>query len=202
MHLTFYSSEKAADVGDTNYTFETAKDSVDGQDLAQRLKAAARALPDVVLDEEAPLLPLDHTADASYDFSPLVMLRRAHETDRAKKSLRKSFTEDVADNADGVSDPGLLSTRQKLAQQLYEVMKKHKDFDQHRLSTGLARAKRWFDKGSSSGGSLGDGHSVPASGNARNAALSADKASEQVRLLIFILLYHVNLFSSGCSASP
>jgi hypothetical protein len=168
--------EDEADRLDEAAPAHVAKEHVDGLTLARRIREAAANLPALALVDEQPLHPTFDCADSgSLDFSALVSLREAHETDRAKVCLRTRSSDSFG--ATTGSEP---SVRQKLARGLYAVMKKHQDFDRDRLSTGLSRAIRWIERDVPT-------EALPElTGNSKNAKLSADGVSKAVSQVVVI----------------
>jgi hypothetical protein len=162
-----------ATVDDSEFTIarQLAKEHGDGVALAARIRRdMLTSLPDLMLDDEQSLRPFDRNPSGLHDLTELVKIRQNNETDRAKKAVRARQHDS---DETGVNE----SVRQKLARGLWEVMRKHRDFDRDRLSTGLSRAVRWIEGNTPSSGIK------PAAGNSANAHVSAEKRSKDVRPL-------------------
>jgi hypothetical protein len=167
-HLSFF-SESTADRLDLEAPRHLAHERIDGITLARRIRIAAATLPALLIPEEQTLHPFDRSEGSPLDFLQLVAIRELHETDRAKAALRtpRSIEDNTAKE---------LSHRQKLSQGLYDVLRKHKDFNRDRLSTGLSRAVRWVESMTSAG----DSKAILLTGNAANARESAVHVANQV----------------------
>jgi hypothetical protein len=106
------------------------------------------------------------------DLSMLVSIRRAHETQRAKKSVRTQVQDDSAgqsmQNSNSGKEP---SIRQKIFREMTQVLREDQD---RRMNTGANRAATW--KSSAPGGrEIAD--TATLTGNSANAELAAGQRS-------------------------
>ena len=106
------------------------------------------------------------------DLSVLVTIRRAHETQRAKKSVRTQVQDDGVERSEQHSNSGKEpSIRQKIFREMTQVLREDQD---QRKNTGANRAATW--KSSAPGGrDVADIATL--TGNSANAELAAGQRS-------------------------
>jgi len=143
----------------------------------------------------ARLPPLNvFSAEASwpYDFGPsfhhdldlsiLVSIQHAHETQRAKKSVRTQVQDDSAEqskqHSNGRKEPSIC---QKIFREMTEVLREHQD---QRKNTGANQAATWK---SSAPGSHDIADTATLTGNLANTELAASQRSLTVSAIWMLL---------------
>ncbi|KAK6992199.1 hypothetical protein R3P38DRAFT_2570976 [Favolaschia claudopus] len=127
--------------------------------------SATRSAPQII---DAPPV-LDISSD---DLSSLIVLRREHQTEEARKGVRTYKTSDTyVDHRTGAEKP--LTDRQKLARQMQSIILQGQE---RGSSTGLNRKVRWTEQKDKD--STPASESVPKTGNAANAELAASGRSK------------------------
>jgi hypothetical protein len=117
------------------------------------------------------------------DLSILVSIRRAHETQRAKKSVRTQVQDDSAERSEQRCNSGKEpSIRQKIFREMTEVLREDQD---RRMNTGANRAATWK---SSAPGGRDNADTVTLTGNSANAELAAGQRSLTVSAIWMLLL--------------
>jgi hypothetical protein len=118
--------------------------------------------------------PFDHAPlyENGLDFSKLVAVRSAHETQRAKKSVRTHSKDDgIAGNGASSKEP---SVREKIEREMQRVLKEEQD---QRLNTGANRLSTWTHSAPGGRSSI-DVASL--AGNSANAELAAGQRAVTV----------------------
>lgn len=156
------------------------------QGLATTVAADANRQSDMPICSSPPL------SDISFsDLSPLVLLRRNHQTRQAKIGIR-TWDSSTIETSRGTAVKEL-SDRQKLSRRMQSIVR----IDQERgSSTGLNRATRWIENNSKPMTLVSDVLKIlpqeatpDASGNSANAALAARGRAQEVywRLLLITM---------------
>ena len=150
---------------------------IEGTLLAARLPPVNSTAEEVRTFDLAPFFHSD------LDLSTLVSIRRAHETKRAKKSVRTNTRDGSADEANtktqGAKEPSL---RHKILREMNQVLREEQD---QRKTTGVNQAATW--KNSAPGGQALD-DSAALTGNSANAELAAGQRSLTVSWQLVVLL--------------
>ena len=125
--------------------------------------------------------PFDHALlyENGLDFSKLVAIRSAHETQRAKKSVRThSKANGIAGNGASSKEP---SVREKIEREMQRVLKEEQD---QRLNTGANRLSTWTH---SAPGGRSSSDVASLAGNSANAELAAGQRAVTVSRLQSLL---------------
>lgn len=141
---------------------------IEGTLLAVRLPPV-----NVSMAEEVRTFDLSPSFHSDLDLSSLVSIRHAHETKRAKKSVRTHARDGCANEGDTttthvVKEPSL---RHKILREMNQVLREEQD---QRKTTGVNRAATWK---SSAPGGRGLDDSATLTGNSANAELAAGQRS-------------------------
>ena len=166
-------------------TEEEAADSIqqDSSILSNTLRAAR--LPQLNVSVAETLLTFDRQPSfhTDLDFSTLVAVRRAHETQRAVSSVRTQGTEGKTKLTHG-KEP---TVRQKILHEMNQVLREDQD---KRMNTGANRLATWTS--SAPGGHRAKDVAVLA-GNSANAELAAGQRAVTVSCHIFLCPLSNNL---------
>ena len=124
----------------------------------RNLRVLQEGLPRLqVLDELSKPLGLGEIALDDLDFSPLVEMRRRHQTRQAALGVRTRTSKSTA------AEDSELTIKQQIIRRMREVLKEQ---DEHAVGTGYERSARW---------GVADG-----AGNSANAAAAAVTVAKQV----------------------
>jgi hypothetical protein len=111
--------------------------------------------------------PIDTVGKGEIDLSELVALRSIHETQQARKGVRRpTGTTDLKTDPDPVEVSRPTSARQEIVRKFYQLLR-DADEEGERIGTGLHRSHVWSGS----------------NGNSLNAAKAAEARTETVRTI-------------------